>query len=39
VVYAHQQKVSVGKCVTDLEIIGKVLDPADLANQVMHLPL
>lgn len=39
IVYGHQQQVSVGGLVTDLEIIAKVMDPADLANQLMHLPL
>jgi hypothetical protein len=39
IVYGHQLRVSVGQLVTDLEIIAKVTDPPDMANQVMHLPL
>ena len=39
VIYAHQQRVSIGDCVRDLEIIAKVCDPEDLANRVQYLPL
>ena len=39
VIYAHQQYVTVGDCVRDLEIIAKVGDTEDLANQVQYLPL
>ncbi len=39
VVYAHQQGVTIGRFVTDLELVAKVLDPPDIANQVIHLPL
>ncbi len=39
VIYAHQQYVTVGDCVRDLEILAKVSDPEDLINQVQYLPL
>jgi hypothetical protein len=39
VVYAHQLRVSIGKCVEDLELIANVGEPADLMNQVIFLPL
>jgi hypothetical protein len=39
VVYAHQQYVTIGRCVTDLELIAKVGDPADMENQVVWLPI
>lgn len=39
VIYAHQQYVTVGECVRDLEIIAKASDPEDLINQVQYLPL
>ncbi len=39
VIYAHQQSVTVGDCVRDLEIIAKVNEPEDLANCVQYLPL
>jgi hypothetical protein len=39
VIYGHQQYVTVGECVRDLEIIAKASEPEDLANQVQYLPL
>lgn len=39
VIYAHQLRVSIGRCVQDLEIIAKAGEPADLLNGVMFLPL
>ena len=39
VIYAHPLKVSVGRCVKDLEIIAKVSETGDLAGQVEYLPL
>lgn len=39
VIYAHQQSVTVGDCIRDLEIIAKVNEPEDLANCVQYLPL
>lgn len=38
VIYAHQQYVTVGECVRDLEIIAKASEPEDLVNQVQYLP-
>lgn len=39
VIYGHQLKVSIGRCVSDLEIIANVYEPGDMASQVMFLPL
>lgn len=39
VIYAHQQSVTVGDCIRDLEIIAKVNEPEDLVNCVQYLPL
>lgn len=39
VIYAHQQSVSIGRCVQDLELMAKVYDPIDMMNRVEHLPL
>lgn len=39
VVYAHQLRVGVGKCIEDLELIAKCYEPVDLMNRVEHLPL
>ncbi len=38
VIYAHQQNIDTGDCVRDLEIVAKVNEPEDLANQVLYLP-
>jgi uncharacterized protein with PIN domain len=39
IVYAHQLRVSIGRCVQDLEILAKAGEPADLLNGVIFLPL
>lgn len=39
IIYAHQLRVSIGKCVRDLELIAKVGEPEDLSNRVEFLPL
>jgi hypothetical protein len=39
VIYAHQLRVTIGRCVEDLELIAKCCEPAELANTVLHLPL
>ena len=38
VVYAHQQHVSIGQCVADLELIAAASDPPDWTNRVEYLP-
>lgn len=39
VIYGHQQRVTIGMCVNDLELIAKAAEPIDLANMVQYLPL
>jgi hypothetical protein len=39
VVYAHQLKVTIGRCVEDLALIAEAGEPEDLANAVEFLPL
>lgn len=39
VIYAHQLRVTIGRCVQDLALIAAVGQPEDLANRVEHLPL
>ncbi len=39
VIYAHQLRVTIGRCVQDLAVISDVGMPEDLANRVEHLPL
>ena len=38
VIYAHQLRISVGRCIHDLEIIAKAGEPETLYNQVQFLP-
>jgi predicted nuclease of predicted toxin-antitoxin system len=39
VIYAHQLRVSIGRCVEDLELLAKTGFPEDFANSVYYLPL
>jgi Domain of unknown function (DUF5615) len=39
IVYAHQLRVPIGRCIADLELIAKVFDPPDMVNQIKYLPL
>lgn len=39
VIYAHQERVSIGQCIKDLEFLAKAGEPADFANTVEYLPL
>lgn len=39
VVYARQSRVSIGKCVEDLEYIAQIADPEDVMNNIYRLPL
>ena len=39
VIYAHQLRVTIGRCVHDLALIAEAGKPEDLANRVEHLPL
>ena len=39
VVYAHQLRVSIGRCITDLKIISEVATPDDIVDKVIFLPL
>ncbi len=39
VIYAHQQDVSIGQCVQDLEMIIAAGAEADVMNRVLYLPL
>ena len=38
-IYAHQQRVTVGLCIEQLELIVKTLEPDELENCVIYLPL
>jgi predicted nuclease of predicted toxin-antitoxin system len=39
VIYAHQLRVNIGRCIQDLELIAKAADPQDWLNRVEYLPL
>ncbi|MDZ7957423.1 MAG: DUF5615 family PIN-like protein [Aulosira sp. DedQUE10] len=39
VIYAHQQSISIGNCVRDLEIIAKAVNFQEFVNRVLYLPL
>lgn len=39
IVYAHQGYVTIGECVTDLEVIAKGSEPQEWIDRVEHLPL
>jgi hypothetical protein len=39
VVYVHQQRLSVGECIDNLEIVAKASDWAEMRNRVLYLPL
>ena len=38
-IYAHQLRISIGGCINDLELIAKALEPDELINTVIFLPL
>lgn len=39
IVFAHQQRVTIGQCVRDLELLATVFDAHDIARRVEFLPL
>jgi hypothetical protein len=39
IVYAHPLRISIGKCVHDLELIAVAGEPEDLRNRIEFLPL
>jgi hypothetical protein len=38
-VYAHQLRVSIGRCVDDLELVAQATNPEEWVGKVMFLPL
>jgi predicted nuclease of predicted toxin-antitoxin system len=38
VVYSHQLNSPIGRCVEDLEIIAKTLEPKDIENRIEFIP-
>ena len=39
VIYSHQLRRPIGKCIDDLELIAKTFEPDDLKNRVEFIPL
>ncbi len=39
VIYAHQLRITIGRCVSDLEIIALAGEPEDLVGRIEFLPL
>ena len=39
IVYAHQQDVSIGRCVDDLELLALTSTPDEAIGQIVYLPL
>ena len=39
VIYAHKLRVSLGRCIEDLELLAQAGFPEDFANRVYYLPL
>jgi predicted nuclease of predicted toxin-antitoxin system len=39
VIYAHQLNITVGQCIDDLELIAKALEPEEMLNNTVYLPL
>jgi Domain of unknown function (DUF5615) len=38
VIYSHQLRSPIGKCIDDLELIAKMFEPDDLKNRVEFIP-
>ena len=39
VIYGHQLRITIGKCIADLELLAQAGRPEDFANRVEYLPL
>ena len=39
VIYAHQLRVSIGRCIQDLELLSQAGSPEDFADTIYYLPL
>ncbi len=39
VIYAHQLAISIGRCISDLELIAQIVTLEELAGTVQYLPL
>ncbi len=39
VLYVHQNNITIGQCIDDLELIAKYTEPDEYVNRVQYLPL
>ena len=39
VIYAHQLNITIGQCISDLELIAKASEPEEWTNCTVYLPL
>jgi predicted nuclease of predicted toxin-antitoxin system len=39
VIYSHQRQLSIGELVHDLELVANTLEPEELENTVLYLPI
>jgi predicted nuclease of predicted toxin-antitoxin system len=39
VIYSHQRQLSVGELVRDLELVANTLEPEEIQNTVLYLPI
>ena len=39
VIYAHQLRITIGRCIQDLELIAKAIELDEIVNRVEYLPL
>lgn len=39
VIFAHQMRATIGKCIEDLCILSECLPPDEISNAVIHLPI
>jgi predicted nuclease of predicted toxin-antitoxin system len=39
VIYVHQNNLSTGQCIDELELIAAVFEPEEMSNRVEYLPL
>ena len=39
VAYAHQLKITIGQAIQDLELMAKVLEPDEMRNRIVFLPM
>lgn len=38
-IYAHQLRISIGRCIDDLGLLAKACEPEDFVDRVEYLPL